>query len=73
MSFATLAALESWFGLDLQTFREALAVMQRQVEELDQLKIKHYQAIMDHEAEVWDGVAGTVCPIFVSTTFPNAE
>ena len=47
--------------LDLQSFREALAVLQRQVDELDDLKVAHYQEIMEHEEEVWDVVQGKVC------------
>ena len=46
--------------LDLQNFREALAVLQRQVEELDELRVSHYQEILDHEEEVWDFVQGEV-------------
>jgi hypothetical protein len=47
--------------LDLQSFREALAVLQRQVDDLDGLKAQHYQEIMEHEEEVWDVVQGKVC------------
>ena len=39
-------------GLDLQRFREVLAVLQRQVNELDELKVSHYREIVDHEEEV---------------------
>ena len=46
---------------DLQSFREALAVLQRQVDELDELKAQHYQEIMEHEEEVWNVVQGKVC------------
>lgn len=52
---------------DLQTFREALAVLQRQVDELDELKAAHYQEIIDHEEEVWDFVQGKVCLAVRST------
>jgi hypothetical protein len=45
---------------DLQSFREALSVLQRQVEDLDQLKAGHYAEIMEHEEEVWDVVQGKV-------------
>jgi hypothetical protein len=45
---------------DLQSFREALGVLQRQVEDLDQLKARHYAEIMEHEEEVWDVVQGKV-------------
>ena len=46
---------------DLQSFREALQVLQRQVDDLDELKAAHYQDIMEHEEEVWDFVQGKVC------------
>lgn len=46
--------------LDLQNFREALSVLQRQVEELDELRVVHYQEILEHEEEVWDFVQGEV-------------
>ena len=52
---------------DLQTFREALAVLQRQVDDLDQLKASHYQEIVEHEEEVWDFVQGKVCLVVRST------
>ena len=48
------------FSSDLQTFREALAVLQRQVEELDEMRLAHYQDVMEHEEEVWDIVQGKV-------------
>jgi hypothetical protein len=35
-------------------------VLQRQVDELDDLKAAHYQEIMEHEEEVWDVVQGKV-------------
>ncbi|KIJ70313.1 hypothetical protein HYDPIDRAFT_78105 [Hydnomerulius pinastri MD-312] len=46
---------------NLQSFREALTVLQRQVDELDGLKAQHYQEIMEHEEEVWDVVQAKVC------------
>lgn len=52
---------------DLQTFREALAVLQRQVDDLDELKVRHYQEIVEHEEEVWDFVQGKVCLVVRST------
>ena len=52
---------------DLQTFREALAVLQRQVDDLDELKARHYQEIVEHEEEVWDFVQGKVCLVVRST------
>jgi hypothetical protein len=42
--------------LDLQNFRETLGSLQKQVDELDELKIAHYQEIVDHEEQVWDEV-----------------
>lgn len=35
-------------------------MLQRQVDELDDLKAAHYQEIMEHEEEVWDVVQGKV-------------
>lgn len=52
---------------NLQSFREALTVLQRQVDELDDLKIAHYQEIVDHEVEVWEGVQNKVCLAVRST------
>lgn len=46
---------------DLQSFREALQVLQRQVDDLDELKAHYYQEIMEHEDGVWDFVQGKVC------------
>ncbi|KAI0728757.1 hypothetical protein C8Q72DRAFT_779383 [Fomitopsis betulina] len=54
-------------GRNLQTFREALVVLQRQVDELDELKAEHYQEIIEHEEEVWDFVQGKVCLAVRST------
>jgi hypothetical protein len=45
---------------DLQSFREALAVLQRQVDELDELKASHYQEIVEHEEEIWNVVQSKV-------------
>jgi len=52
---------------NLQSFREALAILQRQVDELDKLKISHYEEIIEHEEEVWDVVQGKVCVAVRST------
>ncbi|KAJ7276178.1 hypothetical protein B0H12DRAFT_1083957 [Mycena haematopus] len=52
---------------NLQTFREALGVLQRQVDELDDLKVAHYQEIMEHEEEVWDVVQNKICIVMRST------
>ncbi|THH33764.1 hypothetical protein EUX98_g388 [Antrodiella citrinella] len=54
-------------GRNLQTFREALAILQRQVDELDDLKAQHYQDIVEHEEEVWDVVQGKICVVVRST------
>jgi len=54
-------------GRNLQTFREALTILQRQVDELDELKAQHYQEIIEHEEEVWDFVQGKVCLVVRST------
>lgn len=45
---------------DLQTFREALLVLQRQVDELDTMKESHYREIVEHEEQVWDVVQAKV-------------
>ncbi|KAJ7068068.1 hypothetical protein C8F01DRAFT_1116721 [Mycena amicta] len=52
---------------NLQSFREALAVLQRQVDDLDDLKVAHYQEIVEHEEEVWDVVQGKLCIAVRST------
>lgn len=46
--------------VDLQSFREALTVLQRQVDDLDEIKSRHYEEIIEHEEEVWDVVQGKV-------------
>lgn len=46
---------------NLQSFREALTILQQQVDDLDALKTQHYQEIMEHEEEVWDVVQAKVC------------
>lgn len=38
-------------------------MLQRQVDELDELKLTHYQNIVEHEEEVWDVVQGKVSGI----------
>ncbi|KAF4619611.1 hypothetical protein D9613_005575 [Agrocybe pediades] len=48
---------------NLQNFREALAVLQRQVDELDELKASHYHEIVAHEEEVWDAVQSKLCVV----------
>ncbi|KAJ3762894.1 hypothetical protein EV360DRAFT_34662 [Lentinula raphanica] len=52
---------------NLQSFREALVVLQRQVDELDELKAGHYAEIVEHEEEVWDVVQGKMCLVVRST------
>ncbi|KAI6047126.1 hypothetical protein EDC04DRAFT_2556514 [Pisolithus marmoratus] len=52
---------------NLQSFREALTVLQQQVNELDALKGQHYQEITEHEEEVWDVVQAKVCVAVRST------
>lgn len=37
-------------------------MLQRQVDDLDDLKASHYQEIIEHEEEVWDVVQGKVSP-----------
>ncbi|KAG6833784.1 hypothetical protein H0H87_001216 [Tephrocybe sp. NHM501043] len=45
---------------NLQSFREALVVLQRQVDDLDTMKESHYREIIEHEEQVWDVVQGKV-------------
>ncbi|KAI0269254.1 hypothetical protein BC834DRAFT_951458 [Gloeopeniophorella convolvens] len=52
---------------NLQSFREALTVLQRQVDDLDQLKARHYEEIIEHEEEVWDVVQGKISLVVRST------
>lgn len=35
-------------------------MLQRQVDELDELKLAHYQKIVEHEEDVWSVVQGKV-------------
>ncbi|KZW03953.1 hypothetical protein EXIGLDRAFT_9362 [Exidia glandulosa HHB12029] len=48
---------------DLQTFRVALAKLQSQVDDLDRMKIDHYQSVYEHEEETWDYVMGKVAVV----------
>ena len=57
----------SYLVTDLQSFRESLALLQQQVDDLDELKARHYQEIVEHEEEVWDFVQGKVCLAVRST------
>jgi hypothetical protein len=34
--------------------------MQQQVDQLDQLKSRYYEEVMEHEEETWDSVQGKV-------------
>lgn len=52
---------------NLQSFREALSVLQRQVDDLDELKVSHYHEIIEHEEEVWNVVQSKVCVAVRST------
>jgi len=52
---------------NLQSFREALTVLQRQVDDLDNMKASHYREINEHEGQVWDVVQGKVCIVVRST------
>ncbi|RDB23233.1 Protein IVY1 [Hypsizygus marmoreus] len=52
---------------NLQTFREALIVLQRQVDELDDLKASHYREIIEHEEQVWEVVQAKTCVVVRST------
>ena len=65
--FSAQNTLLTLHRIDLQSFREALAVLQRQVDELDDLKVQHYQEIVEHEEEVWDVVQGKICVVVRST------
>lgn len=42
-------------------------MLQKQVDELDELKSRHYQEIVEHEEEVWDFVQGKICLLVRST------
>ena len=55
---------------DLQSFREALFILQHQVDELDKLKISHYEEIIEHEEEVWDVVQGKVSSYTQAVSLP---
>lgn len=67
MTISTLRRTYTCLSADLQSFREALVILQRQVDDLDELKAQHYQDIMEHEEEVWDVVQEKVCVVLRST------
>lgn len=46
--------------VDLQSFREALTILQRQVEELDEIRVSYYNDVLEHEEKIWDFVQGKV-------------
>ncbi|VDB83312.1 unnamed protein product [Peniophora sp. CBMAI 1063] len=52
---------------NMQTFREALTSLQRHVDSLDELKVEHYEQIVEHEEQVWEAVQGKVCLLVRST------
>lgn len=45
---------------DLQQFRDALAELQRQVDELDAIKLGYHEEVLDAEEETWDTVLSKV-------------
>ncbi|RSH94613.1 hypothetical protein EHS25_004417 [Saitozyma podzolica] len=45
---------------DLQSFRAALAELQRQVDELDAIKAAYHEEVLEGEDEIWDTVLGKV-------------
>ncbi|KAG8862620.1 hypothetical protein FRB96_001179 [Tulasnella sp. 330] len=45
---------------DLASFRQALSVLQAQVDDLDRLKADYYEEVLMHEENVWDAVLGKV-------------
>ncbi|KAG6911636.1 hypothetical protein DXG01_007886 [Tephrocybe rancida] len=52
---------------NLQSFREALVVLQRQVDDLDSMKESHYREIIEHEEQVWEVVQGKTSVVVRST------
>lgn len=51
-----LECIETDPQIDLQSFRTALAELQRQVNELDSLKLHYHEEVLDGEDEIWDTV-----------------
>ncbi|KAK7061531.1 RRM domain-containing protein [Favolaschia claudopus] len=47
---------------NLQSFREALGVLQRQVDELDDLKVAHYQVVLRSTMDVFDKFTAKAIP-----------
>ena len=50
-----------------------MAILQRQVDELDELKAVHYAEIVEHEEEVWDVVQAKVCMLQVGSFHCTAQ
>lgn len=53
--------------IDLRSFRQALSTLQAELDDLDRLKVAHYQQVLDHEQEVWDVASGKVCLVVRSS------
>lgn len=49
-----------YFYTDLNSFRQALSILQSQVDDLDRLKSEYYESVLTHEEQVWDSVLGKV-------------
>jgi hypothetical protein len=49
-------------GRDLNSFRRALAELQRQVDDLDELKADYYHEVLDAEQEMWEFIQSKVRP-----------
>ncbi|OCH94246.1 hypothetical protein OBBRIDRAFT_769910 [Obba rivulosa] len=54
-------------GRNLQSFRETLLALQGMVDELEELRVQHYQEIVEHEEEIWDFVQSKICLVVRST------
>ncbi|EMD41034.1 hypothetical protein CERSUDRAFT_111606 [Gelatoporia subvermispora B] len=54
-------------GRNLQNFRETLLELQRMVDELEEMRVQHYQEIVEHEEEIWDFVQSKICLVVRST------
>lgn len=60
LALVQFQSIQSSCHSDLQSFRDALNILQRQVDELDDLKASHYREIVDHEEKVWEVVQAKV-------------
>jgi len=58
---------------DLQSFREALSILQHQVDDLDELKASHYRTIVEHEEQVWEVVQSKVSISGVTRNLPKCS